>query len=74
MSDPVDTFVTEALAFDRRHPELNDAQANLGGLAWGLMRALAACPDCPGVFRRPLDAGWRRLACPRCGGVWEQST
>ena len=70
----VDTFVDEAAAFHRRHPDLDAQQASFGGLAWGLLRALAECPECPGTFRRPLDAAWTRLACPRCGGVWETAS
>jgi hypothetical protein len=70
VSDPVGVFVDEGLAFDRRHPELDETRRAWGALAWGLMRALAACPDCPGVFRQPIDGDWNRLLCPRCGGLW----
>lgn len=60
----------EAKAFDARHPELPDAARSLGMLAWGLLRAIASCPDCgPGVFRTSPD-NWHTLVCPQCHGVW----
>ena len=69
----VGTFVEEGQSFARRHEaELGPTASVWGGLVYGLMRALAECPACPGTFRVPLDADWRRLACRRCGGVWEQ--
>lgn len=66
---PTDTFTDEALAFTRRHPDLTPQQQTFGGLAWGLMRAIAECPDCPGVIRTPRD-NWRHLDCPACQKRW----
>ncbi len=60
--------VDEMLAFDQRH----QGEYMVGGLVWGLMRAVAECPRCPGVFRVPLDGNsWDELRCPACGGVWQ---
>ena len=39
-------------------------------LTWGLLRALAACLDCPGAFRVPQATDWHTLVCPQCQGVW----
>jgi hypothetical protein len=65
----VNTFVDEALAFIRRH-KLEGQQATMGGLAWGALRALAECPNCPGTFRIPLDADWSVLFCGKCQAFW----
>ena len=64
------TVVTEGQAFGRRHPDLPEAAQVAGMLAWGLLRAVAECPDCPGVFRLPSDADWTHLDCPQCRGRW----
>jgi len=66
----VRTFVDEGIQFTKSHPELNDVQANSGAVTWGFMRALAECPDCPGVFRIPDNEDWDHLYCPSCQGVW----
>lgn len=62
------TVAIEGDAFAKRHAELGPEAAVMGGLAWGLLRALAECPDCPGSFRVPAgqDGLWR---CPACGKV-----
>ena len=65
----VNVVCDEAKRFMARHPELNDTQKSVGGLCYGLLRALAECPDCPGVFRVSPD-GWHTLVCRQCGGVW----
>lgn len=74
-----DTFIDEALAFTERHRDLDPQQHSFGGLVWGMLRAIAECPNDPGVFRVPVDAdgkqlgplaNWAYLACPKCGGVW----
>jgi hypothetical protein len=64
-----DVVCDEAKAFAARHPDLNAAQQATGMLTWGLLRALAECPDCPGVFRVSPD-DWHTLVCPQCRGVW----
>lgn len=70
--DPARTFVQEGDAFYAQHvADLGHTAATWGGLTWGLLRALAECPDCPGVFRYALDDEWRFWRCPRCGGMWE---
>lgn len=74
----VDTFVTESASFLKRHPGLDDVQKSFGGLTWGLMRAVAECPNCPGHYRVPITAdgqidhsgAWDRLACSHCRHVW----
>lgn len=66
----VDTVCDEAKAFMARHPDLSQTAQATGGLIWGLLRALAQCPDCgPGVYRWSPDQ-WHTLLCPQCGGVW----
>lgn len=65
------TFVTEGLDFTRAHEnELEESLNVLGGVTWGFLRALAECPDCPGVFRIPDNENWDHLYCPSCNGVW----
>lgn len=66
----VDTFGKEGKIFLKEHPELNEVQANLGYVTWGFLRALAECPECPGVFRIPDNENWDHLYCPSCHGVW----
>lgn len=72
MSDHVRTFLTEGQAFVQAHREEvgNDSVVEFGGWVWGLMRAIAECPNCPGVFRVPTDDDWTYLVCPQCKGVW----
>ena len=66
----VNIVCDEGTAFLHRHPELNDTHKSVGGLVYGLLRALAECPDCPpGVFRVSPD-GWQTLVCRQCRGVW----
>jgi hypothetical protein len=72
MSDPVETFVTEAQAFTTRHPDLNATQQSFGGTAWGMLRAVLECPDHAGIFRIPLDREWNRLVCPADNTLWEK--
>ena len=66
MTDSVQTFLKEGQAFLKRHPDMPE----VGGWAWGLLRAVAECPNCPGHFRVPLDKSWKTLVCPNCHGVW----
>jgi hypothetical protein len=70
----VGTFVDEGQAFIDRHPDLNEEQATMGGVMWGLLRAIMECDNCPGHYRVPLDKDWDlpggRLYCANCGGVW----
>lgn len=69
--DAVGTMVTEGQGFYQRHVDhLGDTAATWGGILWGLMRAIAECPHCPGVYRVPQDDDWRTLICPRCHGEW----
>ena len=63
----VETFLREGQAFQKRHPNMPE----VGSWAWGLLRAFAECPNCPGHFRVPLDPQWNRLVCPNCKTVWE---
>lgn len=49
---------------------LTGATVTWGGMVWGLMRAIAECPNCPGRFRTPLDPDWHRLHCANCGYTW----
>lgn len=71
MTDELATFLVEGAAFSDRHEATLGARvATTGGVFWGLLRAIAECPDCPGVFRRPLDDDWGRLGCPQCLNVW----
>ena len=66
----VDIVCTEANAFAARHPDLHGTEALPSGmLVWGLLRAIAECPACPGVFRTSPDH-WQTLICPQCHGVW----
>jgi len=65
----VNVVCDEGHAFIARHDDLNETQRATGGLLWGLMRAIAECPDCPGVFRASPDH-WQTLVCPQCRGVW----
>jgi hypothetical protein len=69
--DDVATVTREGLAFVERH-QLNEVQKAIGGLAWGLTRAILECPDHPGQFRRPLDREWIRLVCPVDGTTWDR--
>lgn len=67
------TMVREGQEFIQEHyEEFADfpAALSLGGMAWGLLRAIAECPNCPGVFRVPHDEDWHVLVCPQCHGVW----
>lgn len=83
--DSVRTMAAEGESFYRRHVGgLGHAAAGIGGLFWGLLRAAAECPNCPGVFRTPVHAGGADTGgddtggdeheefwrCPNCGGVW----
>lgn len=65
----VHTVIDEGEAFIERN-NLDGAAASMGGLTWGLLRAIAECPDCPGIFRVPLDDDWNMLYCPSCKGIW----
>lgn len=73
------TFIDTALAFSERHPKIKDTpQGALGAALFGMMKALAECPECPGAFRIPHDSDWtpnllgewKYLACPQCQRVW----
>ena len=70
--DSVGTFVNEAESFYGKHSrDLGHIAATWGGLTWGLLRAIAECPNCPGSYRRPLlDFDWDILICPTCGKWW----
>lgn len=69
-----DTFVDNAIAFTDRHPDLNETQKAIGGTWYGILRALFECPNCPGMYRIPLDEHWAdpggRLYCRNCGETW----
>ena len=80
----VDTVVEQGNALRDRYMERGGEPDNCelpsGMLLWGLLRAIAECPRCPGVFRNPYHAGgtpgtmddWGEyLVCPKCGGVWK---
>lgn len=80
----VNTVVEQGNALRERYRERGGEPGNdalpTGMLLWGLLRAVAECPNCPGVFRNPYHAGgvpgtmddWGEyLVCPRCGGVWK---
>lgn len=74
----VDTFIDEAIGFTKRHPDLDGQQQAFGGSLMGFMKAIAECPDCPGVFRIPFDSDWKPnafgewkyLGCPKCEKFW----
>ena len=72
MSDSLQTVIREGTAFNQRHPELNSNQQVYGGWTWGLLRAIAECPNCPGHYRVPQDQEWNVLYCPNCGTYWEK--
>ena len=78
--DSVKTFVDEAQAFVRRNEDAlgrDTAASSFGGLTWGFMRAIAECPNCPGVFRTPcgsangFESDFDLLVCPACKGAWQ---
>jgi len=60
----------EGTDFMIKYPELDTIQLNLGSITWGFMRAIAECPNCPGVFRIPDNENWDHLYCPSCNTVW----
>ena len=66
----VNTFANEAKDFMDKHKDLTESKMVLGGVAWGFLRALAECPDCPGVYRIPDNEEWDHLYCPSCKNVW----
>jgi hypothetical protein len=66
----VHTVVDEGHAFNARHPDLPDAAASFGALAWGMLRALYECPTCPGKYRVPTKDDANVIVCPNCCGVW----
>ena len=68
--EKIQTFINEYRVFTETHTDLNDVKLNLGGMAWGFMRAIAECPNCPGVFRIPDNEDWDHLYCPSCHEVW----
>ena len=71
----VHTVIEEGLAFDARHPDLRDNPfRGTGMLLYGLLRSVAECPACPGVFRVPSDATWTHLDCPQCHQRWTAVT
>jgi len=71
VSDIGETVVTEGMSFIERHPELNSAQADMGGLTWGLMRALYECPVCgPGQYRYTPKDHHDWMVCSKCQNVW----
>lgn len=63
--------VDEAGAFLERHPEVgNYPFGTASAVAFGMLRAIAECPRCPGTFRVPTvepPDGWY---CHRCEGLW----
>ena len=71
--DNVTTLVKEGEDFYQRNVgELGRTAASIGGLFWGLLAAVAECPNCAGSFRCPIGGDeheelWR---CAKCGGVW----
>src|SRR5690349_18578886 len=72
--DHAETVVREGRAFLDRHPDIADGPAaTLGGLTWGILRAVMECDNCPGVYRVPISGGaggYDAITCPSCGGVW----
>lgn len=80
MADPMKTFCDEARGFhDRNRDELDrtgEFPKVAGMVTWGLMRALAECPGCPGIFRTPIGSAFGCasafdvLRCPNCTKVW----
>ena len=74
MCDSVHTVIEEGNAFVDRHG-LTGAAAALGGLTWGILRAIMECPNCPGHFRIPAHhyppgEDWREIKCSNCGSRW----
>jgi hypothetical protein len=72
--DSVATVLREGRTFLDRHPDIaNGPAATLGGLTWGILRAVMECDNCPGVYRVPVSGypgGVDAITCPSCGGVW----
>ncbi len=67
----LETFSREGNAFIERHKDdLPPAGLSLGGLFWGMYRAVMECPNCPGHFRVPLDPEGQELYSPCCGAHW----
>lgn len=44
--------------------------AGIGAMAFGMLRAIAECPYCPGVFRYPINPEQTLWRCPQCSNVW----
>ena len=69
----VKTFVDEAQGFINRN-NLNDSPvaATLGGMFWGMLRAVVECPNCPGHYRTPVMVeGEEYCHCANCDGWWK---
>lgn len=70
----VDVVVDEGEAFMARCRDVRGDARVVGGLVWGLLRAVAECPRCPGYFRVPRSlSDWSLLHCLNCDGWWEVS-
>lgn len=71
-SNTLQTFRGECDSFIAQHK--NTPYADLGGLAWGLLRAAMECPHCPGSYRAPVAVpgyeGRDIIACPTCKNLW----
>ncbi|MCC6315051.1 MAG: hypothetical protein IT337_13685 [Thermomicrobiales bacterium] len=76
----VGVVVDEGQAFIRRHEDdlgVNTFASTVGGLTWGLMRAIAECPNCPGTFRTPVgkaygyESAFDLMTCPQCRCTWK---
>lgn len=74
----VGVVVDEGNAFVARMPEdlrNNSWATSIGSLTYGIMRALAECPNCRGHFRVPCkgyEDTWEYMACTNCGGIWQR--
>lgn len=67
----VNVFADEGAAFADRHPDLSETGRSWGATMWGLLRAVAECPDCPGHFRVfGTYEGKDAMYCAQCGGLW----
>lgn len=73
MSDAAEVVVREGTAFAQRNRDLSPDAQSMGALAWGLLRAVAECPHCPGVYRTwHYDANNDEIwTCPHCQRQWK---
>ncbi len=83
----VDVAVTEGQKFlDRAYAqgvEPGHPFVAVTGLAFGMLRAIMECPNCPGTFRVPITedgridrdprSEWLRIGCPHCHMTWTRA-